>query len=326
VPMSIRALRVQGAGVYAEWFNRAWKNLAFIANDRRQMVWSSVWPDESHETIVATTERPVRTIGVSKGAIPGFRGQAAKARIYARDSVANSPLQLSEQGNGLLAEWTVGTHSGEYRAQTANIALVSDEPLITATVSPEGATSPMAVLVDWAPAWSTGDLFTGVTPAPRLALLLGLVRRKERALRVYAYCGNATMLARGKSSSNKWRLQTWVGPAVKALRPLIARDSDDQDYSSAESLIYATSSGSGAADEITVPSPHTRGRDDYPPEGAIAIGAGGEIYDAAPAASVSRLLESPTATSMTGGARERVEVLRGVGITFRPVKADPQTL
>lgn len=324
IPMGIGQIRQQGAAIHPEWFNRAWRNIALILQDRRQMVWSSVWPDALD--IQGTTDKPTRTIGVSRAVLPMRpRAGEVKARIYARD-FAGAPVNLSEEGNGQLVEWTVAASGGEYRTQDDFVELVSIQPHIVATADLGGPLYPMSILIDWAPSLSVTDLFVGVTPAPRLSLLFALVARMDLALRCYAYCGNATMLARGKTSSNKWRVQTWVGPAVKALRPIVARDGDDHTAASLETLIYGVSSGSGPDDEIYIDSPHARGRDDYPPEGAIAFAASAQVYEAAPGATMNRLMESPTATSMTGGARERVEIVRGVGVTFSPVLADPSAL
>lgn len=320
VPMALGQLRASGAGVHAEWFNRAWAGIAQVLADRRQMLWSSVWTLDLGLT--SSDEMPEHTIGASLCALPGWRGQAAVARIYASDNnypapEGAAPLSIVEEGNGLLTLFSV--ESTEFRRQVANVTLLSDEPMVRATVDPWGLTCPMTVVLDWAPNLNPSNLFVGLTPAPRLGLLFALVRRMELAFGATAYCGLATMLARGKTSSNKWRVQTWVGPAVKALRPQITRESGDQASESAWSLIYAASSGSAAADEIMVDSPFVRGRDDYPPDGAVGVGASAETYDATPIGTMSRLLESPTATSMTGGARERVDVVHGIGITFVPV-------
>lgn len=327
VPMSIGMIRNLKAPVHPEWFNRAWANIAHVLRDRRQMVWSSVWPEHSLISLASTTAKPIRVIGTSKCWLP-VRGAECKARIYARDSLgSDAPLMLAEAGNGLIAEWGVDWNTNSYRAQHADVSLISDEPHITATCDPNGTLSPMAVVIDWAPTLSTASLFPGVTPAPRLASLFALIARMDFALRCNVATGLATLLARGKTSSNKWHVQTWVGPAVVALRAKVARDNTDQTASSGDTLIYAASSGSGANDEVYIETPHDRGRDDYPPEGRIEVVAAGEDYDAAPSATMSRLLESPTATDMTGGARERVEIVRGVGVVLSPVRfADPLAL
>lgn len=326
VPMAIGMLRNLKAPVHPEWFNRAWANIAHILRDRRQMVWSSVWPELSLTSLTSTVAKPVRVIGTSKAWLP-VRGAECKARIYARDTTGGAPLMVSEAGNGLIGQWTVGDNGGEYRTQDVTTELISDEPHITATCEPEGTLSPMAVVVDWSPALSTASLFPGVTPAPRLAHLFALVARMDFALRCNVATGLATLLARGKTSSNKWRVQTWVGPAIGAMRAKVARDNGDPSAASGDTLIYAASSGSGADDEIYIETPHDRGRDEYPPEGRVEVVASSEDFDAAPSATMSRLLESPTATVMTGGARERVEIVRGVGVVFVPARfADPQAL
>lgn len=322
-PMGLHALRQTGAPVFAEWLNRAWANIAYVVNNRRQEVWSSVWP--STETLASTTERPVRTIGVSKAWLPE-RSQAATARIYARDSTGGAPLTLAENGNARLAEFTVDASGGEYRAQTAAVELLGNLPEIRATCDPVGTMYPHSVAIDWVPSLSTSDLLVGTTPAPKLAYLYAIAARMEKALRLYVQTGQASMMARGKSSTNKWNVQTMVPPAIRALRPHVARDSDDQGQASDETRIYAASSGSGVNDEVVIPSPHPRGRDDYPPEGAIDYAVARNDYDDTPTSARDRLLESPTLTSMSAAVRERVEIVRGVGVTFVPTKADAQTL
>lgn len=324
-PMSIAQFRQRGAPIHAEWFNRAWRGIAVVVNDRRQMVWSSVWPELSLVSIAKTTAKPVRTIGVSKACLPK-RGQECVARVYARDTTGGAKLQVSEQGNALLAEWTVAASGGEYRAQSTTVDLFSQEPAITATCAPVGTMSPMFVGLEWSPAMSTDNLFQGVTPAPSLAKLFALAARMEQALRAYCYAGNATMLARGKTSSNPWYVQTWVPPAVYALHARIARDADDHTAASLVTSIFGVTSGAAPADEIRADSPHSSGRDDYPPEGAIGFGTTSGEYNAAPIAAGYRPLESPTATTMANGVRERVTVVRGVGITFVPVLADAASL
>lgn len=324
-PMAIGQLLQDGAAVHAEWFNRAWRDIAVDINDRRQMVWSSVWPELSLVSLAATTAKPVRTIGVSKASLPK-RGQECTARIYARDTTGGAKLQIAEAGNALLAEWTVAASGGEYRAQSTAVDLFSQEPAITATCAPVGTLSPMFVGLEWAPAMSTDNLFQGVTPAPSLAKLFALAARMEQALRAYCYAGNATMLARGKTSSNPWYVQAWVPPAVYALHARIARDADDHTAPSLVTSIFGVTSGAAPADEIRADSPHSSGRDDYPPEGAIGFGTTSGEYNAAPIAAGYRPLESPTATTMANGVRERVTVVRGVGITFVPILADAASL
>ena len=259
-PMAIGQLLQDGAAVHAEWFNRAWRDIAVDINDRRQMVWSSVWPELSLVSLAATTAKPVRTIGVSKACLPK-RGQECVARIYARDTTGGAKLQVSEQGNALLAEWTVAASGGEYRAQSTNVDLFSQEPAITATCAPVGTMSPMFVGLEWSPAMSTDNLFQGVTPAPSLAKLFALAARMEQALRAYCYAGNATMLARGKTSSNPWYVQTWVPPAVYALHARIARDADDHTAASLVTSIFGVTSGAAPADEIRADSPHSSGQE-----------------------------------------------------------------
>ncbi len=324
IPMGLMQLRQTGAAVHAEWFNRAYRNMALILADRRQEVWSSVY---AVATLASATNRPVRAIGVSKGTLAGWAGQAAKARIYARDTTGGAPLQISEEGNGLLAEFTVDASGGEFRAQSADVDLLASEPDIRAICDPVGTLYPHSIAIDWAPTLSTANLIPGVTPSPRLAYLFAIAARMEKCLRCYAHAGLAVWLTRGasKGASAYNRVQTMVGPATKALRPKVARSSDDQhgaDGWSYPTSIYAASSGSGPDNEIIIPSPHLRGGEDYPPEGAIAYAYGAEVYDAAPTDAIDRYLESPTATVMTGAAVERVEVAGGVGITFTAVKAD----
>lgn len=323
--MGIHHLYQDGAAVHGEWLNRAWRNIAHILRDRRQCVWSSVWPEISKAALEQTTERPERTIGVAKAFLP-VAGAAAKLRTYTHDLNGAGELRVAEEGHALLAQHAVDDAGGEYRTNLIDVFLLSAEPLITASCQPDvgmvSALSPMTVVIDWAPTLSTSNLYTGVTPSPKLAGLFAIAFRMDLALRCYAYTGIATMLARGKTTSNRWRVQWPIGPAVKALRAKIARDNDDHNAASADSVIVAASSGSGGSDEILVPSPHPHGRDDYPPEGVIAIASTAEHFDDSPGSSVSRYLESPTETSMEGAVRERVEVVRGVGITLVPVYAN----
>ena len=329
LPMSIAALRQEGASIHPEWYNRAWANIARVLGDRKQMLASLAWPEA--KVTAATTARPRRTIGMTPAAIGvptdasgGWHAQTVRVRAYASNSLGGGgDITVAEQAGSSV---TLEVGAASYILDEAELALVAGQPVFAITGKPDGNLSPMSVCVEWAPDLSTDDLIVGVTPAPKLEYLVSLKARIEKALGAYCMTGLATLLARGKTSANAWRVQYMVPPAVKAMRPKIARVTADTADPTDETSIYGVSSGSGALDEILIPAPRERGIDDIPCEGTLVVQAGAQTWQPNPIAAMDRLLESPTAVLMTGPVRERLEVLRGVGITLVPIRADAASL
>lgn len=324
VPMCIAQIRQQGAAYHPEILNRAWRSIACVLRSRVQMLWSSIWPDSTKKVIAATTARPRRRIGISPAAIPGWRGQKVNVRCYAQSTLPGAKISVGELGGEAITVAVAST--ADYRHTEAELPLVSDEPVISCEATPVGDLSPMAVTVEWAPELGDADLILGVTPAPRLEYLVRLARRIEQALGAYAMTGLATVLCRGKSTTNATRVQWMIPPATSALRPKIARVAADTSHASDGSTIYGVSSGATLVDQVVLTSPLGAGRDDYPPEGPHAILAGSMVFEAVPAAAMDRLLESPTAASMAGPVLERLDVVRGVGMTLVPIKANAAAL
>lgn len=331
-PMSIAQVRLQGASIHPELYNRAWQDIACVLRDRAQMVMSMVWPEG--KTTTATTARPRRTLGVTPAqlgvpadASGGWQAQKVTVRAYASDTTTGATrgdLTVSEQGGSSVTFEVPGDST--YAVEGAELDLVSGQPTFLITGKPIGTLRPMSVCAEWVPELGDRDLIVGVTPPPKLEYLVSLKARIERALTAYAMTGLATLLARGKTSSNHWRVQYQVPPAVKALRVKLARVTADTTVETEESSVYGVSSGSAPQDEVVIPAPYARGIDDIPPEGSVSIVAGAQTWQTAPASPMDRLLESPTETSMIGPERERLEVLRGVGITLVPIAADAGSL
>lgn len=323
--MGLGQLRQEGAAVHSEWYNRAWRNVAKLAADLKQMLWAHATVDGADQVITSTTAAPARVIGIAPAAFPGWRGQAATAAIYAYDSVDGGRLVIGERGGAVTGVFTVNNNAATYRAQTASLSLVSDEPTLFASMDPAGSAHVMFAGVTWTPPLADVDLIEGDTPAPRLGALLALVNRiKLLALSGWAMTGLAATLLVG--SGGKTVVAWMVPPGTKALKPKVARHmrgTATANYTS----IYSTSSGNGAADEIRLQPPAAVGTDTWPPDLAqVSIVASAERYDAAPGAAGDRMLESPTLALLTGGVRERVEVTYGVGMTLVPVPVDATTL
>lgn len=318
VPMSIAQLRQQGAAIFPEFLNRAWRNVARILADRKQVLWSlqgGVGTDYS----LSPSTYAVRRMGVAPCAVKGWTGQEVTVKILAYDSADGAVCVVGEQG-ATAVEFTVDANGSEYRLQTDTMTLTSDEPTIFAQIDPATASFLHSVVVEWSPDLVDEDYIRETTPAPRLEMLGALVARIRRAcLYSYAMTGQATMMRRG--ASGEWRMAWMVPAAAKALRARVARHGGPSGKgASQDTSIYGASSGAGLADEIIIATPHSDTRDTYPPDGGIIeVVAGAMRFDAAPGAAGDRLLESPTAGTVTGPAREMCRVTYGVGMTLVPI-------
>lgn len=175
------------------------------------------------------------------------------------------------------------------------------------------------VISNWKGLDPTAPLIRGTTPAPKLEYLTTLNAKVQAACTApYAMTGLACFLERG--SNQKVLGQQQVNVATKHMRPVVARGDGSLKTGPTDVFsIYGNTSGALAADEIKVPSPFTGGSEAWPPStGAVTVTGSAEVYDAAPVAAMDRLLESPTATSLSTPVRERLEPMRGLGFTVIP--------
>lgn len=165
-------------------------------------------------------------------------------------------------------------------------------------------------------------LVRGVTPAPKLEYLTTLNLKIQAACtQPYAMTGLAMYLER--TSNQKVLAQQMVNIATKHLRAVVARgDGNGKTGAPAATdthSVYGTTSGALASDEVLVPSPFSQGSEAWPPStGSVSVAASAEVYEASPVAAMDRLLESPTATSLSAAVRERFEITRGLGCTVIP--------
>lgn len=320
LPMSIAQLRQEGAAIHPEWFNRAWSSIRAILRSRTQMVWSSVW--RYGLGIQGTTARPRRRVAIAPASFDGWPGQEVVVKVFGAADTS-SEVTIEEIGsaaavtfNTTLPATSTPLDSSDYDLVEDTLTLVSDQPVIV--VEAAGHVYPGAVVLEWQPEIGDTELIKGVTPPPRLEYLMRLAARMERAMTAYAMTGIATALCRGKSTTNSTRVQYQVPPGVRALRARFVRTIADTGNSGDDTKIYGVSSGATANDQVVIAAPQAAGRDDYPPEGGHIVVNGALVYDASPAAAMDRLLESPTLGSMTGPVRERLDVVRGAGITVIP--------
>lgn len=329
--MSIAQIRQEGAALHPEFLNRAWRNVARVVLDRKQVLWSHAGGIGSDYELTPATY-PVRQLAIAPCSLRGWQGQTATVKILAYDDTDGALAVVGQRG-GAGANFTVDSNSTEYRLQTDTIALLGDEPVVAAQVDPSSATRVHYIGLHWTPDLVDEDYILGTTPPPRLEYLTALAARIRRvALYGYAMTGQATLLRLGASS--EWRCAWMVPPSTKALRAVLARHSTVSSKGGhrrsggpQDTSIYGASSGSGAADEIVIPTPHSEGRDTYPPDaGALEIVHGSLRYDAAPAAAGDRLLESPTAGTVTGPTRELLRVVYGVGIALVALPDDAASL
>lgn len=182
------------------------------------------------------------------------------------------------------------------------------------------------VVLNWKGLSTSAELIAGTTPAPKLEYLTALNSRIQGACcGPYAQTGLACYL---EFSSNKVLTQQMINIATKALRAHVARANTNGTAAPDDGSIYGQTSGSAAADEILTPSPFTAGSEQFPPDaGDVQIAPCAVVFQATPIAAMDRLLESPTATSLSAPVRERIEPKRGVGITVEPILvADLATL
>lgn len=323
--MGLGQLRQQGAAVHPEWYNRAYRNVAKLAADLKQMLWSHATVDGADQVISGTAAAAVRTIACAPAAFPTWRNQAVTTAIYAYDSVDGGKLVMGERGGNVTAAYTVNNNAGAYRGQSAALTLVSDEPTIFATMDPAGNAHVMAAVVTWTPPFADVDLMEGDTPAPRLSALLALVNRiRTLALFGWSMTGLAVGLTQG--TSGQFVCAWMVPPATKALKPKVARHMRGT-VTALPTGIYGASSGAGGADQVVLQPPAAIGTDTWPPDLAqVSVVASSDRYDATPAAASDRLLESPTLALLTGGVRERVQAVYGVGMTLVPYPVDPSTI
>lgn len=329
-PMAIGQLRQRGAGVHPEWYNRAWKSVARVVNDRWQMLWSYGDSDHPDSGVAKSPGRAARIVGASPASLLGWRGVEVDVSCYAWARNDDALLQIVERGGGSIA-FEVDNNSDEYRYQSETMELVSEEPMLVVSANDPDEIFASFVGVTWVPGWSDDDLFQGATPAPALEKLLTLVSRIRRACTMpYAMTGHASALERWPVGSSDPVMLRWqVQIATQALRPKIARTNNEIDEVAVSSSILATSSGGGGSDGIIVPSPHSQGREAYPWDlgGAdLIVASGSEVYDATPAASGDRLLESPTLTVLDAAVPELVTVVHGVGMCLVCYPADPTAI
>lgn len=325
LPMSIAQLRQEGAAVHPEFYNRARTTIRALLRDRRQMAWSSIWPDSTKKTIERTDERPVRVVGLAPLSMSGWPGQTVTVRTIGTSVGTGATLRIAEDG-GALVQPSVSPTSAGYAMTEQELALVSDEPMIRCTAQPDGYLSPVAVVLEWAPDIGDVTLIPGVTPAPRLEYLFALAGIMRRALTAYVMTGLATALCRGKSTTNLTRLQWQVPPGVARLRPKVVRVTADTANAGDDTTIYGVSSGATADDQIILTPPSAAGRDDYPPEGATQLLVSSLNDNTIPFEAMDRLLESPTIGSLEAAVRERLEVVRGSGMTLVPIRDDPHSI
>lgn len=320
VPMCIAQFRQRAAAVHPEFLNRAWRNMARIARDRWQALWTFGHSNDATEySFTSSASLIVRRLGIAPCSLRGWRGEAVEYVTYAYDGTDNGELRFTERGGRPSVTIDVDKNGDEYRVSSGAMTLVSDEPVVTLDGDPASALHVMFAGLRWRTNLDpTEDLITEATPPPRLEYLYAVLNRIRRvAIHGYAMTGLATQLRRG---SAEWVCAWMVPPACNALRVKLARHNGDGKTTQTAS-VYGDTSGSGASDEILIPSPFDRGSDGYPPDtGEVAIVSGSEVYDATPAAAMDRLLESPTLDDATAPARERVEVTWGVGITLAAIQ------
>lgn len=179
------------------------------------------------------------------------------------------------------------------------------------------------VIKNWLGLDPARDLIRGVTPAPKLEALLALNSKIQAACtQPYAMTGIACYLERG--SGQKTMAQQMVNVATKHLRPIVARGDGSLKNGPVDSFsLFANTSGALAADEILVPSPFSGGSDLWPPfTGSVSLAASAEVYNATPSAAMDRLMESPTAASLSAPVREQLEPMRGLGLTVLPTMVE----
>jgi hypothetical protein len=86
VPMGIGQFRQRGAALHPEYLNRAWRNVARICSDRRQMIWSCVEGNDS-DYALTTAQHTTRTIGVAPLSLGvEWPAQDVQVEVYAFDS------------------------------------------------------------------------------------------------------------------------------------------------------------------------------------------------------------------------------------------------
>lgn len=319
-PMSIAQIRQDGAALHPEFLNRAYRNVARIARDRRQQVFAFGHSDNpSDYSFTATAALAVRRLAVAPCSLRGWPGQTVDVSVYAYDSTNGGTLRFLERGGGSSSTFTVDRNGDEYRLQSSTLDLISDEPVIEVNGDPSTGLHVMFAGAWWRTDLVDEDLITQTTPPPLLEYLYAVAARIRRlALRGYAMAGLAARLVR--TSTDKWRAAWMVPPATKALRPKVARHNGTGKVLR-DTSIYGDSSGATANDEVILVSPFSSGSDNYPPDhGQVVVVASSERYDAAPTAPGDRLLESPTATSLTGATREAIDITYGVGVTLVPVQ------
>lgn len=325
-PVAIGQVRQRAAPIHPEFLNRCWRNAARVALDRVQMLWSFVGAQTS-DFALDDADYEIRTLAICPAAMsPAWVGQSVDVTVYGYDSTDGAALTMTERGGSSVA-FVVDSNGSEYRMQTDTLQLVSAEPVLALTLDPSTTTYIGAAVARWVPPLVDEDYILPLTPAPRLEYLAALAQRQRLlALAGYAYAGLATYLRR--STASPIRLAWLIGPAVKAMRPKVARHAGTTKGAPQDTSIYGrTSSGTGAADEIILSNPNAEDRDSFPPDGGpVAVIMGSPRYDATPAAAGDRALESPTAGIYTGAAREVVSGLYGVGMCLVPIPDDPSAI
>lgn len=175
-------------------------------------------------------------------------------------------------------------------------------------------------IINWAGALDPAvDLVAGTTPPPRLEYLVALnARLQAAAIGPYVGTGLNTRFERG--SGNPFLAQQEVNVATSALRGKWSRSNGTAKGTPDATDTVGASSGTGANDHVVVPSPFGSGTDKMGTShwGLCEVVSGSEDFDAAPAAAVDRMFESPTATALTSPANEAFEVLNAVGFCVVP--------
>jgi hypothetical protein len=315
VPMGLGQLIQSDAGYHAEWLNRAYRNIARILADRWQALWSLSWPEDTDYVYTGPSFTPVRVLGAAPASLPAVR-QRVVAEVYGYDTNDGATATFAERG-GRSVTLTVDNNADTYQLYSGTLDLIGETPLVLFSVDPVAQWRASFCGLRWAPDLADEDLIAGLTPAPRHEYLATLVTRLEWASRAWSVTGLAVRLER--TNDTHWVLAWVVPPAVRALWPLIAR-CDNGSGSASPTEIFADTSGSGASDEVLVPSPLST-RDAWPPDrGTITVAVGSQVWDATPAAAGDRLLESPTSGDWSQAEVETARVTYGVGMTLVPLR------
>lgn len=176
-------------------------------------------------------------------------------------------------------------------------------------------------IVTWRGLNPASLLCVGITPPARLEYLVALNSRITAAC-AGPYAGPAFGAYLELASGDGVRGAVRVNVATRALRPHVVRGTGATTKSAAadDTTIYAASSGAAGADEIIVVSPFESGSEYWPPDHGETQAIKGAMVDApTPSVSIERLLEGPTAGTLTAPTNEKITVRRGLGVSFIPI-------